>query len=417
MLNKKKIIIISIVIIVLVVIGVIAVKKQRVDATEVQAEKVERGRVVHLVAASGKIEPVIEVNVSSEVAGRVMKLTVEEGDWVEKGQFLAQLDSTRYLAEVERARQLVASARASLSLAELEQAQQKELFQKDLVSELVYRGAEVRYEQALAATRQAEANYTQAQDNYSKTILNAPMSGTVTKLYKEIGEMALGSAFQADVILTLADLSAMEVLVDVNENDVVDVALGDTAEIKIDAIQDTTFYGIVTEIAHSAKNLAAGTLDQVTNFEVKIILLDPPPEIRPGMSAAVDVRTDVHDDVLFVPIQAVTMRQPRRLEEKQDDELSSRDSLAEWNPGMDLEDPVEVVFVVVEQEGPKASKMVEQREVKTGIIGERDFEILAGVEEGEEVVTGPYSALSRGLEHEQEVKITDKRSFNPNKKD
>ncbi len=416
MLNKKKIIIISIVIIVLVVIGVIAVKKQRVDATEVQAEKVERGRVVHLVAASGKIEPVIEVNVSSEVAGRVMKLTVEEGDWVEKGQFLAQLDSTRYLAEVERARQLVASARASLSLAELEQAQQKELFQKDLVSELVYRGAVVRYEQALAATRQAEANFTQAQDNYSKTILNAPMSGTVTKLYKEIGEMALGSAFQADVILTLADLSAMEVLVDVNENDVVDVALGDTAEIKIDAIQDTTFYGIVTEIAHSAKNLAAGTLDQVTNFEVKIILLDPPPEIRPGMSAAVDVRTDVHDDVLFVPIQAVTMRQPRRLEEKQDDELSSRDSLADESRD-DLEDPVEVVFVVVEQEGPKASKMVEQREVKTGIIGERDFEILAGVEEGEEVVTGPYSALSRGLEHEQEVKITDKRSFNPNKKD
>jgi HlyD family secretion protein len=416
MLTKKKIIIIIIVVVLLAVIGVVAVNKQKVEATDVQSTEVKRGKVIHKVAASGKVEPVIEVNVSSEVAGRVMKLTVKEGDWVEAGQFLAQLDSTRYLADLERARQVVMSASASLSLAKLEKDQQYELYQKKLVSELVYRGSEARYAQALSSMRQAEANLTQTLDNYSKTILNAPMSGTVTKLNKEVGEMALGSMFQADVILTIADLSAMEILVDVNENDVVDVARGDTAEIKIDALQDTTFYGVVTEIAHSAKNLQLGSLDQVTNFEVKIILLEPPPEIRPGMSAAVDIRTDVHENVLYVPIQAVTMRKPVRLEEIEDDELSNRDSLEveDDKPVFGKEEPVEVVFVVVDDESGKG-KVVRQREVKTGIIGDRDFEILNGLEEGESVVTGPYSALSRGLEDEQAVKVSEMKSFNPNK--
>jgi len=417
MFTKKKIIIILLVVLALVAIGIVAVKQQKSDTTEVQTSKVERGQVIHKVAASGKVEPVVEVNVSSDVAGRVMRLTVKEGDWVEEGKFLAQLDSTRYVAEMEQVQQRVASAKASLSLAKLEKDQQYELYQKKLVSELMYRGAEARYEQALSAMRQAEAGLTQAIDNYNKTIVMAPMSGTVTKLNKEVGEMALGSMFQADIILTIADLSEMEVLVDVNENDVVDVALGDTAEIEIDALQDTMFYGRVTEIAHSAKNLQTSALDQVTNFEVKIRILDPPPEIRPGMSAAVDIRTDVHENVLFVPIQSVTMRKPVRLEEKKDDELSGRDS-AEVDEDQEprFEEPIEVVFVVEKKEGPGEHKVVKQREVQTGIIGDREFEIISGLEEGEEIVTGPYGVLSRTLTNDAEVEVAKAKTFNPNKK-
>lgn len=413
--SKKKIIIIVVVVVLVGIMGFAAVNKDNSNAKEVQSEKVERGMVVHKVAASGKIQPVVEVAVSADVAGRVIKMAVEEGDWVEEGQFLAQLDATRYRADVERAQQVLASAEASLSLAELEKNQQYELFQKKLVSELIYQSASVRYQQALSAKKQAQAALTQARDNYNKTMMIAPMSGTVTQINKEVGEMALGSAFSQDVIMVVADLKEMEVLVDVNENDVVEVALGDTTEIEIDAIQDTTFYGVVTEIAHSAQNTNMGSLDQVTNFKVQIRLLEPPDEIRPGMSAAVDIRTDVHRDVLYVPIQSVTMRKPKQLEQKQDEEDARVDS-AEMKVEKDL-DPVEVVFVLVENESAKGkseTKIVEQREVITGIIGDREFEILSGLELNDEVVTGPYKEISRGLKDGDEVKVTKRKKFQAN---
>lgn len=412
--SKKKIIIIVVAVILLGVIGYFAVNKDKGDTKDVQSAKVERGEVVHKVAASGKIQPVVEVNVSADVAGRVIQMSVEEGDFVKKGQFLAQLDATRYQADVERAEQVLASTEASLSLTVLEKNQQHELFQKQLVSELVYQGASVRYQQSLSAKKQALAALTQSRDNYNKTIMYAPMTGTVTQVNKEVGEMALGSAFSQDVIMVIADLNDMEVLVDVNENDVVDVALGDTSEIEIDALQDTTFIGVVTEIAHSAQNTNLGSLDQVTNFKVKIRLLEPPGEIRPGMSAAVDVRTDVQRDVLFVPIQSVTMRKPKQLKEKQDTELTQADSVI--NKEEEDLDPVEVVFVLVDSEKGK-DKQVEQREIVTGIIGERDFEIISGLELDDEIVTGPYKEISRGLNDGDKVKITKRKKFNANKDD
>jgi len=411
--SKKKIIIIASVVILLGVVGYFAVNKDKGNNKDVQASKVERGEVVHKVAASGKIQPVVEVNVSADVAGRVIQMVVKEGDWVKKGAFLAQLDATRYKADVDRAVQVVASAEASLSLVELEKNQQHELFQKQLVSELIYQSALVRYQQALASSKQAFAALTQSKDNYNKTMMFAPMSGTITQVNKEVGEMALGSAFSQDVIMIIADLNDMEVLVDVNENDVVDVALGDTTEIEIDALQDTTFIGIVTEIAHSAQNSNLGSLDAVTNFKVQIRLMEPPKEIRPGMSAAVDIRTDVQREVLFVPIQSITMRKPKQLEEKQDNELSRADSTLDEEEE-DL-DPVEVVFVLVDDEHGKG-KVVEQREVVTGIIGDRDFEIISGLELGDQIVTGPYKEISRGLNDGDQVKITKRKKFNASEK-
>jgi len=409
--SKKKIIIIVLAVVLIGVVGFFAVKKEKGNTKDVQSAKVERGQVVHKVAASGRIQPVVEVDVSADVAGRVIKMAVKEGDWVEKGQFLAQLDATRYKADVDRSQEVLASTEASLSLAELERNQQLELFQKKLVSELIYQGASVRYLQSLSSKKQAEAALAQSVDNYNKTIMFAPMSGTVTLVNKEVGEMALGSAFSRDIIMVIADLNAMEVLVDVNENDVVDVALGDTTEIEIDALQDTMFQGIVTEIAHSAQNTGQGSLDQVTNFKVQIRLLTPPKEIRPGMSAAVDIRTAVQNDVLFVPIQSVTMRKPKQLKEKQDNELNRADSVL-MEEHEDL-DPVEVVFVLVDSEKGKTKEAV-QREVVTGIIGERDFEILSGLELGDEIVTGPYKEISRGLNDGDKVKVTKRKKFSVN---
>lgn len=409
--SKKKIIIIIVAVLAIGVTGFFAVKKDQGSSKEVQTAKVERGQVVHKVAASGRIQPVVEVDVSADVAGRVIKMAVQEGDWVEQGKFLAQLDATRYKADVDRAEQVLAASEASLSLAELEKNQQYELFQKNLVSELIYQGALVRYQQSLSAKKQAEAALAQSNDNYKKTMMFAPMSGTVTLVNKEVGEMALGSSFSRDIIMTIADLNEMEVLVDVNENDVVDVTLGDTTEIEIDALQDTTFYGIVTEIAHSAQNAGVGSLDQVTNFKVQIRLLDPPREIRPGMSAAVDIRTDVQNDVLFVPIQSITMRKPRQLNEKQDKELSRADS--SMNEEEEDLDPVEVVFVLKDSEKGKGKEVI-QREVVTGIIGERDFEIISGLELDEEIVTGPYKQISRGLNDGDKVKVTKRKKFNAN---
>ncbi|NQV49735.1 MAG: efflux RND transporter periplasmic adaptor subunit [Candidatus Marinimicrobia bacterium] len=409
--SKKKIIIIVLAVVTIGVVGFFAVKKEKGNSKEVQSAKVERGQVVHKVAASGRIQPVVEVDVSADVAGRVIKMAVKEGDWVEKGQFLAQLDATRYKADVDRSKEVLTSTEASLSLAELEKNQQLELFQKKLVSELIYQGALVRYLQSLSSKKQAEAALAQSVDNYNKTIMFAPMSGTVTLVNKEVGEMALGSAFSRDIIMVIADLNAMEVLVDVNENDVVDVALGDTTEIEIDALQDTIFQGIVTEIAHSAQNTGQGSLDQVTNFKVQIRLLTPPKEIRPGMSAAVDIRTAVQNDVLFVPIQSVTMRKPKQLNEKQDGELNRADS-SRLEEDADL-DPVEVVFVLVESEKGKGKAAI-QREVVTGIIGERDFEIISGLELDDEIVTGPYKEISRGLNDGDKVKVTKRKKFNAN---
>ncbi len=409
--SKKKIIIIVLAVVTIGVVGFFAVKKEKGNSKEVQSAKVERGQVVHKVAASGRIQPVVEVDVSADVAGRVIKMAVKEGDWVEKGQFLAQLDATRYKADVDRSKEVLTSTEASLSLAELEKNQQLELFQKKLVSELIYQGALVRYLQSLSSKKQAEAALAQSVDNYNKTIMFAPMSGTVTLVNKEVGEMALGSAFSRDIIMVIADLNAMEVLVDVNENDVVDVALGDTTEIEIDALQDTIFQGIVTEIAHSAQNTGQGSLDQVTNFKVQIRLLTPPKEIRPGMSAAVDIRTAVQNDVLFVPIQSVTMRKPKQLNEKQDGELNRADS-SRLEEDADL-DPVEVVFVLVESEKGKGKEAI-QREVVTGIIGERDFEIISGLELDDEIVTGPYKEISRGLNDGDKVNVTKRKKFNAN---
>jgi HlyD family secretion protein len=240
-----------------------------------------------------------------------------------------------------------------------------------------------------------------------KTRILSPISGTVTKLQKEAGEIALGSTFQADVIMTVADLSTMEVIVEVDESDVIDVALYDSVEVEVDALPDTVFSGKVTEIAHSAITRAQGTQEQVTNFEVTLTLDNPAEELRPGMSADVAIITEVKSEAVVVPIRAVTVRAPKTIEQKEKESVEERDNSAdegEETAESQSEDvPLttqmeerraemdEVVFVVTED------MKVEQRKVRTGISSDTHFEIVSGLSGGEEIVVGSYQAVSRDL--------------------
>ena len=262
------------------------------------------------------------MNISADVSAKITRLGVDEGDWVEKGTFLVELDRERYVAQVESQEASLSAtlaqanlARENMIKAEKNYERSRQLFEKNLESQAmldtVYAQAEVekaRYQAALDQAEQARAALRQSRDALAKTTIYAPMAGTISKLNKEVGEIALGSQFQEDVIMEVANLQGMEALVDVDENDIVLVSVGDEASIEVDALPNIKFKGEVTEIANSAKVSGQGSTDQKTEFEVKIAIIDPGTELRPGMTASADVVTDVREDCLGVPIRAVTVR-------------------------------------------------------------------------------------------------------------
>ncbi|HKJ67662.1 MAG TPA: efflux RND transporter periplasmic adaptor subunit, partial [bacterium] len=303
------------------------------------------------------------------------------------------------------------SAAAEVKLARSELKRIRDLHEKGLSSEAELEQAEARLEKAVSALEQQQAALKQARDDLAKTRILSPIDGTVTRLGKEVGEIALGSTFQSDVIMTISDLSTMEVIVEVDESDVVDVSLGDSVEVEVDALPDTIFTGRVTEIAHSAVTQGMGTQEQVTNFEVTITLDKRAPEFRPGMSADVAIVTDIRDDALMVPIQAVTVRAPKRLETQSEESIENtgNDNAPEpQNSGNDIPltteleqrraEMDEVVFVVNPED-----MSAEQRKVKTGISSDTHFEIVSGLDAGEEIVIGSYQAVSRDLEDGDKV--------------
>ncbi|UCH09740.1 MAG: efflux RND transporter periplasmic adaptor subunit [Fidelibacterota bacterium] len=417
----------------------------------VQVEPVRLRTVEQTVTAAGKIQPVFETEISSTVSAQIMAILVEEGQTVHPGDTLVILDRLRYAAAHERAKSALRSAQASLKKVTAERDRSRQLFEKNLISLQEMETLEASYEEALSRKEQAEATLEQAKDDLSKTSLVAPEGGVVTKINKEVGEMALGSTFQADVLLVISDLSMMEVVVEVDETDVVDIELMDRVKIEVDAIQDTVFQGRVSQIAHSALILGQGTQEQVTNFEVVVTLdVDPKaervdPRIRPGMSATATITTALHKSVVAVPIQALTARAPIRKPEQ----LAEGDSLNEQvasnstqpsrerragpgrpgrgrpsgarmmarsmsQPGEGEDEfarpePVEVVFVVHADTagssggflgrlfGAKAREKVEQREVKIGISSDTHYEIITGLADGEEIVIGNYRAVSKDL--------------------
>ena len=398
----------------LVVAGVavvVAARGRDGKGLEVQTAKVTRQEVVQKVSATGKIHPKTQVKISADVSAKIKRLGVVEGQWVEKGAFLIELDRERYLAAVESAEANVRSAQANATLvrqnldqAQREFARSKELLGQQLGSQADYDAKqtawqveEARHKSAVEQVEQARAALKQARDDLSKTTIYAPMSGTVSELNKEQGEIAVGSQFQADVILVIADLREMEAQVNVDENDIVSIRPGQAAEVQTDALLAQSLKGTVSEISSSANTAAAGTSEQKTEFEIKIGITEPPKTLRPGMTTSAEIVTNTNASALSVPIQCVALRTVDQLVRKGE---KRKDVEALFKP--DRDGFVEVVFVI------EAGKAV-AKQVKTGIQSDELVEIVEGLKEGEEVVSGSYRAISKDLENGAVVRINNEK--------
>ncbi len=407
--SKKKVIIfggLGLLVVVLILIAFLGGSKEEIIA--VQVEEVIKRDITQTVAATGKIDPEFKVVITPEVTGEVVNLPVKEGDKVKKGDLLLKIKPDVYIAQKERAEANLASAKSTLAMrkAELDKVNSdfkriKELHSKGLASdaeletiESTYLQAEAAYHGAQANVAQAEASLRESNEELYKTTIYSPMDGTITQLNIEQGERVLGSGFsQGTNIMTVADLGNMEAVVDVDENDVVLVSIGDTAKIKVDAFGDKEFKGVVTEIGNSAQTAGLGTQEQVVNFSVRIKLIDPDPNLRPGMSCNADIETETHFDVLSVPIQSVTARSGSAIPS---DDQESTPPAPQTNTK-----PKEIVFVV---ENGKAKSV----EVETSISDDNYIEITSGLEGGEKVVSGSYRAISRELSDGANVRVEGK---------
>jgi len=419
--SKKKLFIFSgigVVLVALVLIVLLGSKRENVIS--VQTEKVQRKSITQIVTASGKIQPETMVKINAEVSGELILLPVKEGQKLRKGDLLVRIKPDQYQAGVDGAQAALVAAKASLGLsqanfdkAESEFKRAEGLYAKTLMSEQDYVGAKTAYkvaksqvESAVSGVTQAVANLNQSKESLAKTSIYAPMDGTVSQLISELGERVSGSSFtQGTEIMTVSDLSMMEARVDVGENDVVLISIGDTATISVDAYPDRKLKGIVYEIANTATTTGLGTQDEVTNFQVKIRVLDKDIPLRPGMSMSADIQTQTHNNVLAVPIQSVTTRTPKMNEGAKTDSSAKNKTAAAPNnadakgaPAMNADKPIEVVFVI-------SNGKVKQVPVKRGISDETTVEIMSGVTDSDEVVSGSYKAINRDLEDGSTVKI------------
>lgn len=415
--------------------------------TNVATEKAERRTVMETITANGKVRPQTEVKISPDVSGEIVELFVAEGDQVERGQLLLRIKPDNYISMRDRAEASVNSARAQLAnakarlaqvTAQFEQAEKnynrsEKLYEQNTISESEYETARSNYQVATAeveaakqsvqsaefAVNSAAASLNEAEENLRRTTIYAPMTGTVSRLNVEQGERVVGTEMmQGTEMMTIADLYRMEVLVEVNENDIVRVKHRDTATIEVDAYLGEMFRGVVTEIANSA-NVANLGADQITNFDVKILILEDSyshlmpenPDGRfpflPGMSATVDIQTNTKTDILTVPIQAVTTRADSLLVEDNgsngnEDQETAAPEITESATDSEIS---EVVFVVGEE------NIIKIQKVKTGIQDNSYIEIVEGLQEGDEVVSAPYSAITRTLSEGSKVKVVDRQEL------
>ncbi len=353
--------------------------------TPVTFEEITRGTVIKKVTGSGRIHPAMEVNISANVSGKILNIYAKEGDRVKKGQLLVRLDSGQYTAALKRAESALLGALANEKKAHSDFQRNKQLFEQHLISSADFEVSEAALMAARATREQSEASRDEARDQLNKTKLYATMDGVVTKLNKEVGEMAIGATFQEDVIMVVSDLSVMESVIEVDENEVVNIQIGDSADVELDAFPDTLFRGYVTEIANSAVTRGLGTQEEITNFEVTVTIDNGVSRFRPGMSTTVDVYTRRVDDVVRVPIQAVTVRESRRLKKKEGVEEGGPVAAPKEKDKM-----VEVVFV--EEEGKARA-----RPVKLGISDDDYYQVISGLNEGDRVITGPFKVLSKIL--------------------
>lgn len=430
--RRKLFILLAVAVAAITALVAFAATRKKEKPLAVTVEKAVVKTITHLVTATGKIQPEMEVKIAPEVSGEIIELPFQEGQRVRKGELLVRIKPDLYQAQVEQQEAALASARATsvlsqarLTKAELDFRQAQELYAKKLISEADFSAATANnnvaradYDSSVAQIRRTEGSLSQARDQLGKTTINAPMDGTISSLTSEVGERVVGTnQFAGTEIMRVADLGNMEVRVKVNENDIINVKADDHTVVTVDAFPGRKFTGTVREISSSAlttgatgsQALAASASDEVTNFLVKIKVLDPDAKLRPGMSATVDIETQTVNNVVAVPVQSVTVRAEggKTTEELQKQKAKE----AKERSGNDLE---------IEQERDSARRSAEKlrrivfikqgdkvvlRAVETGIADNSSIEIKSGVKAGEEVVSGTYAAISRLLKNGSKVMI------------
>jgi HlyD family secretion protein len=423
--------------IVALIVGWIAVSMlmgKREKPIAVTTDKAIRKTIIQTVAATGKVQPEIEVKISPEVAGEIIELPVVDGQPVKKGDLLLRIKPDSYnaqlqaqMAAISAAKSTSAQTKAAASKTEADLRRAQDLYTKRMISESEFTAAKTAhdvatstFESSLHDIERAEAASTQARDQLSKTTIYSPIDGIITILNSKIGERVVATnQFAGTEVMRVADLSRMEARVDVNENDVVTVKIGDKAEITIDAYGDRKFAGVVAQIANTGKTTGAGTQEEVTNFEVKVRMDNPEVQLRPGLSCNADIQTNMVADAVAVPMQSVTIRtadsnlSPEEAEKrkKQQSAGDKGESQAEFTNerrerAAEREEREKLVKVVFLKDGGTA-KMVK---VTTGIADDTYMEIKSGIQPGDEVISGSYSAISRKLkdgarvEYEKEKK-------------
>ncbi len=430
--------------VVLLIILIVIAKTKDDKGTKVAIEKVARHTITESVTASGKIYPETEVKISPEVSGEIIELPIEEGDSVHKGQLITRINAAIYASMVNQAeaaveesrsrvgnsKEMAAQAKAQFEQAKANYERNKKLYEDKVISAMEFEQAKASfltsqagYEASRAnisggqySVQGASANLSQARENLRRTTIFAPTSGIISQLNVKLGERVVGTAQMAGTeILTIADMSRIEVRVDVSETDIAKVKIGDTTLIEADAYRNRKFKGVVSKVGVSSKQSAALSTDQVTNYTVSILIL---PEsyadlsaqlpkgkfvFKPGMSAAVEILTRKEANILSVPVNAVTTRDwPDSLKKKRTE------------AGINMDDDIrQVVFVYNAKD-----KKVQLRDVKTGIQDNLHIQITEGLKEGEEVVTAPYGAIARTLKDKSAVTVVDKEKlFESDKKE
>jgi HlyD family secretion protein len=424
-------------VVVVVVLGIAAKMSNRGQdqLTPVTVDKAFVKTITQIVTATGKVQPEVEVKISPEVAGEITELPLKEGATVKKGDLLMKIKPDFYRAQFEQSEANLVAARtiAVQTKAQLQKTQDdfrraEDLYGKTLISDSDYATArtnldvaQANYDNALAQIRRTEGSLNQAKDQLDKTTIYAPMGGTISSLASEIGERVVATGqFTGTEVMRIADLTNMELRVKVNENDIVNVKIGDHAVITIDAYPGRKFSGIVKEIGSSSLNAggggsgsaaqaAASVSDEVTNFLVKIRISDRDIQLRPGMSATADIQTQTVENVVAVPIQSVTVRaeggltseevqqkRAKEAQEKSGNQLEVKNEKEEARRGLDKLQ--RVVFI-------RSGDTVKMQKVETGIADNTHMEVKSGVKAGDEVVSGSYAAISRKLKDGMKVRI------------
>ncbi len=348
------------------------------DTLEVSIQKVVRKDLSSKVVADGVLTPETEVKLSANNTTYITEIAVKEGDFVKKGDFLMSLDDRQQKAATEASRASLEAAKVQLEQRKAQQERQAKLYAQGLISDQEMETTNSSYASALSSYNGAQSRLIQDEDALAKLRLIAPQDGTITFIDGEVGDLAQGGMFNPSVLLKLSDLSKMEVYVNVNENDIADISIDDLALVEVDAYDGRNFKGRVKEVAYASTVSSGGSQQQVTNFQVKIQMLEVVDGMRPGMSATVDIITAERLNTLSVPIQSLT---------------SSRNGKKGTN----------IVFVF--NDG-----IVQERVVETGIVGDRDYEVLKGLNDDEKIVTGSFIAISRELSDGMKVKVRESKN-------